>query len=83
MVLLKRFEPFHLRIKHYIIQMMATADITVPHSINANLQFIFDCLGFNPMNGNFDFVFQGLTQAEKSVYCQSLQPARYRSGCNP
>ena len=23
------------------------------------------------------------SQAEKSVYCQSLQPARYRSGCNP
>ena len=23
------------------------------------------------------------SQAEKSVYCQSLQPARYRSGCIP
>ena len=27
--------------------------------------------------------FKEKTQAEKSVYCQSLQPARCRSGCNP
>ena len=42
----------------YNIQMPATADLTVPHSINTIFQYIFDCLGFNPMNGYFDFVFQ-------------------------
>ena len=46
--------------KHNIIQMTATAGLTVPHSINSIFQYIFYCLGFNPMNGNFDFVFQGL-----------------------
>ena len=35
---------------------------TVPHSINPIFQYIFDCLGFNPMNGNFDFVFEGLNR---------------------
>ena len=29
-----------------------------------------------------ELVRSSSTQAEKSVYCQSLQPARYRSGCN-
>ena len=48
--------------KHNIIQMTATAGLTVPHSINPIFQYIFDCLGFNPMNGNFDFVFQGLNR---------------------
>ena len=38
--------------------MTATADLTVPHSINPIFQYIFDCLGFNPINDNFDFVFQ-------------------------
>ena len=46
--------------KRNIIQMIFTAVLTVPHSINPVCQYIFDCLGFNPMNGNFDFVFQGL-----------------------
>ena len=46
--------------KHNIIQMTATAGFTVPHSINPIFQYIFDCLGFNPMNANFDFVFRGL-----------------------
>ena len=40
--------------------MTATAGLTVPHSIHLIFQYIFDCLGFIPMNGNFDFVFQGL-----------------------
>ena len=48
--------------KHNIIQMTATADLTVPHSINPIFQYIFDCLGFNTMNGHFDFVFQGLNR---------------------
>ena len=48
--------------KHNIIQMTATAGLTVPHSTNPIIQYIFDCLGFNPMNGNFDFVFQGLNR---------------------
>ena len=43
--------------KHNIIQMTTTAGHTVPHSINPIFQYIFDCLGFNPKNGNFDFVF--------------------------
>ena len=30
--------------------------------INPIFQYIFDCLGFNHMNGNFDFVFQGLNR---------------------
>ena len=42
--------------------MTATAGLTVPHSINPIFQYIFDCLGFNPMNGNFDFVFQGINR---------------------
>ena len=42
--------------KHNIIQMTATAVLT----INPIFQYILDCLGFNPMNGNFDFVFQSL-----------------------
>ena len=47
--------------KHNIIQMTATAGLTslVPHSINSIFQYIFDCLGLNPMNSNFDFMFQG------------------------
>ena len=57
---IRKIEPFHLRMKYNIIQMTATADLTVPHSINPIFQYIFDCLGFNPMNGNFDFVFQDL-----------------------
>ena len=48
--------------KHKIIQMTATAGLTVSHSINPIFQYIFDCLGFNPMNGNFDFVFQDLNR---------------------
>ena len=51
-----------LRMKQNIIQMTATAGLTVPHLINPIFQYIFDCLGFNPMNGNFDFVFQGLNR---------------------
>ena len=46
--------------KHNIIQMTAATGLTVPHSINPIFQYIFDCLGFSPMNGNFNFVFQGL-----------------------
>ena len=42
--------------------MTATAVLRVPHSINPIFQYIFDCLGFNPMNRNFDFVFQGLNR---------------------
>ena len=42
--------------------MTATTHLTVPHSINPIFQYIFDCLGFNPMNGNFDFVFLGLNR---------------------
>ena len=38
--------------------MTAMADFTILHSINPIFQYIFDWLGFNPMNGNFDFVFQ-------------------------
>ena len=48
--------------KHNIIQITATAGLTVPHSINPIFQYIFDCSGFNPMNGNFDFVFQDLNR---------------------
>ena len=48
--------------EHNIIQMTATAGLTVPHSINPIFQYIFDYLGFNSMNGNFNFVFQGLNR---------------------
>ena len=57
-----KIEPFHLRMKQNIIQMTATAGLTGPHSIKPIFQYIFDCLGFNPMNGNFDFVFKGLNR---------------------
>ena len=48
--------------EHNTIQMAATAGLTVPHLIKPILQYIFDCLDFNPMNGNFKFVFQGLNR---------------------
>ena len=50
--------------KHKItcIEMTSTAGLTVSHSINPIFQYIFHCLGFNPMNGNFDFVLQGLNR---------------------
>ena len=48
--------------KQNIIQTSATAGLTVPHSINPIFQYIFDCLSINPMNGNFDFAFQGLNR---------------------
>ena len=32
------------------------------YSINPIFQYVFDCLGFNPINSNFDFVFQGLNR---------------------
>ena len=54
---IRKIEPFPLRMKHDIIQMTATAGLTVPHSIKPNFQYIFDRLSFNPMNGNFVFVF--------------------------
>ena len=59
---IRKIEPFHLRMKHNIIQMTATAGLIVPHSINPIFQYIFDCLGFIPVNGNFDFMFQGLNR---------------------
>ena len=61
-VFIRKIEPFHLRMKHNIIQMTATAGVTVSHSINPIFPYIFDCLGFNPMNGNFDFVLWGLNR---------------------
>ena len=42
--------------------MTATAGFTVPHSISPIFHYIFDFLGLNPINGNFDFVFQGLNR---------------------
>ena len=45
-----------------IIQMTDAGVITVSHSINPIFKYIFDCLGFFPVNGNFDFVFQGLNR---------------------
>ena len=59
---IRKIEPFHLRMKHNIIQMAATAGLTIPHSINPIFKDIFDCLDLNLMNGNFDFVFQGLNR---------------------
>ena len=59
---IRKIESFHLRMKRNISQITATDGLTVPHSINPISQYIFDCLGFNPMNGNFDFVFQGLSR---------------------
>ena len=56
---IRKIEPFHLRMKHNIIQMTAMVGLTVPHLINPIFHYIFDYLGFNPMNGNFGFVFQG------------------------
>ena len=44
-VFIRNIEPFHLRTEHNIIQMTATAGLTVPHSINPIFQYIFDCLG--------------------------------------
>ena len=43
--LIRKIEPVHLRMKHNIIKMTATAGLTVPHSINPIFQYIFDCLG--------------------------------------
>ena len=57
---IRKIEPFHLRLIQNIIQITATAGHTVPHSINPIFQYIFDCLGYHPMNGNFHFVFQAV-----------------------
>ena len=43
---IRKIEPFHLSMKH----------------IKPIFQYIFDSLGFNPMNVNLDFVFQGLNR---------------------
>ena len=40
-----KIEPFHLRMKHNIIQMTATDGLTVPYSIKPIFQYTFDCLG--------------------------------------
>ena len=56
---IRKIEPFHLRMKHNIIQMTATSGLTVPYSTNPIFQYIFDFLSFIPTNRNFDFVFQG------------------------
>ena len=42
---IRKVEPFHLRMKHNIIQMTATAGLTVSHSMNPIFQYIFNCLG--------------------------------------
>ena len=42
---IRKIKPFHFGTKHNIIQMTATASLTVPHSINPIFQYIFDCLG--------------------------------------
>ena len=42
---IKKVESFHLRMKHNVIQITATAGLTVPHSINPIFHYIFDCLG--------------------------------------
>ena len=42
--------------------MTDTAGVAVRLSINPIFQYILDCLAFHPMNGNFDFVFQGLNR---------------------
>ena len=39
---IRKIEPFHLRMEHNIIQMTATAGLTVPHSISPIFQYIFD-----------------------------------------
>ena len=83
---IRKIEPFYLRMKHYIIQITATAGLTVPHSINPISQYIFDCLGFNPMNGYFDFVFQGLNRlwmvSETLILNDSPQNCPTRSNHN-
>ena len=53
--------------KHNIIQMSATTSLTVPHSIKPIFQYMFDCFGSNPMNGIFDFVFQGLNRHRTKI----------------
>ena len=40
---IRKIGPFYLRMKHSIIQMTATAGLTVPHLINPIFQCIFDC----------------------------------------
>ena len=67
-----KIEPFHLRMKHNIIQMTFTDGLTVPHSINPIFQYIFNCFGFRPMNDNFDFVFQGLNRLRMVIVALTL-----------
>ena len=42
---IRKIKPFHLKMKHNINQMIATAGLTVLHSIEPILQYIFDCSG--------------------------------------
>ena len=41
----RKIESFHLKMKHSIIQMTATAGLTVLHSMNPIFHSIMDCLG--------------------------------------
>ena len=42
---IRKIEPFHLRMKHNIIQMTVMTGFTVPHSLKTIFQYISDCLG--------------------------------------
>ena len=56
---IRKIKPFHLRMKHNITQMTATAGLTVPHSINQIFQYIFDYLGKWSVRSTSIFVASG------------------------
>ena len=69
---IRKIEPFHLRMKHNIVQMTATAGLTVPHSINPIFQYIFDCLGKRSIRSISQIVAFG---------AQKIQTSSFRSRC--
>ena len=69
---IKKVEPFYLRMKYNIIQMTATAGLTVPHSINLISQYIFDCLGKRSIRLISKIIAFG---------AQKIQTSSFRSRC--
>ena len=65
--------------KHKIIQMTATAGLTVPHLINPIFQYIFDCLGFNWLQSHE--CMNESHSADCSIFKNGAQKIDFHSGC--
>ena len=75
---IRKIEPLNLKFKHNIIQMTATAGLTVPHSINPIFQYIFDCLGKRSIKSISKIVAFG---AQKLQSSSLMHPQRVTVSC--